>query len=196
MPCARRCLEVSLLLEQKTHRLPKRNHHETKGHLTIMTAAEIRAQLEQLAATGASADQIDALTRRWLAIRASTPATYHPAIEDRLNALGITGTIHLTLESIGNSCISALSLVWGPVALQMREVITPPEEFENFVNDCAGWEDTSHLMATNAGYTVTQRFEAGYGVVVTISAENWQQWLAQFEVCDLDDETLAALSAG
>ena len=161
-----------------------------------MTAAEIRAQLEQLAATGASADQIDALTRRWLAIRASTPPIYHPVIEDRLNALGITGTIHLTLESIGNSCISALSLVWGPVALQMREVITPPEEFENFVNDCAGWEDTSHVMATNAGYSATQRFEAGYGVVVTISAENWQQWLAQFEVCDLDDETLAALSAG
>ena len=161
-----------------------------------MTAAEIRAQLEQLAATGASTEQIDALTRRWLAIRASTPATYHPVIEDRLNALGITGNIHLTLESIGNQCISALSLEWGPVELQMREVITTPEEFENFVNDCAGWEDISHLTATNAGYSATQRFEAGYGVVVTISAEDWQAWLEQFEVCDLDDETLAALSAG
>ena len=159
-----------------------------------MTAAEIRAQLEQLATTGASVEEIDALTRRWLAIRASTPATYHPVIEDRLNALGVTGNIHLTLESIGNSCISALSLVWGPVALQMREVITPPEEFENFVNDCAGWEDTSDLMATNAGYSVTQRFESGYGVVVTTSAETWRAWLAAYEVCDLDEETIAALS--
>ena len=161
-----------------------------------MTATEIRAQLEQLAATGANAEQIDGLTRRWLAIRASTPATYHPVIEDRLNALGITGNIHLTLESIGNQCISGLALRWGPVELQMREVITTPEEFENFVNDCAGWEDTSHLMATNAPYTATQRFESGYGVVVTISAEDWRAWLEQFEVCDLDDETLAALSAG
>ena len=160
-----------------------------------MTATEIRAQLEQLAATGANAEQIDALTRRWLTIRASTPRSYHPVIEDRLNALGVTGNVHLALESIGNNCISALSLVWGPVELQMREVITTPEEFNNFVNDCAGWDDLSHLMATNAGYTATQRFEAGYGVVVTMSAETWQSWLAAYEVCELDEETMAALPA-
>ena len=160
-----------------------------------MTAAEIRAQLEQLAATDASADQIDALTRRWLAIRATTAPTYYPIIEDRLNALGITGNVHLALESIGNSCISALSLVWGPVELQMREVITPPEEFENFVNDCAGWEDISHLLATNAGYSATQRFEAGFGVVVTMSAETWQQWLAAYEVFELDEEAAALIAA-
>ena len=160
-----------------------------------MTAAEIRAQLEQLAATGASADQIDALTRRWLAIRASTPRNYHPVIEDRLNALGITGNIHLTLESIGNSCISGLSLRWGPVELQMREAITPPEEFDNFVNDCAGWEDTSYLMATNAPYSATQRFESGYGVVVTMSVETWQSWLSAYEVFELDDEAAALIAA-
>ena len=160
-----------------------------------MTAAEIRAQLEQLAAAGACAEQIDALTRRWLAIRATTVPTYHPIIEDRLNALGITGKVHLALESIGNSCISALSLVWGPVELQMREVITPPEEFNNFVNDCAGWEDISHLIATNAGYSATQRFEAGYGVVVTMTAETWQSWLAAYEVFELDDEAAALIAA-
>ena len=160
-----------------------------------MTAAEIRAQLEQLAATGANAEQIDALTRRWLTIRASTPRSYHPVIEDRLNALGITGNVHLALESIGNNCISALSLVWGPVELQMREVITTPEEFDNFVNDCDGWEDISHLMATHAGYNAMQRFEAGYGVVVTMSAETWQRWLAAYEVCELDDEAAALIAA-
>ena len=158
-----------------------------------MTATEIRAQLEQLAATGATVEQIDALTRRWLTIRASTPRSYHPVIEDRLNALSVTGNVHLALESIGNNCISALSLVWGPVELQMREVITTPEEFENFVNDCDGWEDLSHLMATRAGYTATQRFEAGYGVVVTMSAETWQRWLAAYEVFELDEESMATL---
>ena len=159
-----------------------------------MTANEIRAQLERLAATGASADQIDALTRRWLAIRASTPATYHPIVEDRLNALGVTGNVHLTLESLGNQCISALSLEWGSVELQMREVITPPAEFENFVNDCAGWEDISHLTATNVGYNATQRFEAGYGVVVTISAENWRAWLSQYEADEPDEDSVALIA--
>ena len=160
-----------------------------------MTAADIRAQLEQLAATGATTDQIDALTRRWLAIRARTVPAYHPVIEDRMNALGVTGHVHLTLENIGNNCISALSLVWGPVELQMREVITTAEEFNSFVNDCAGWEDTSRLMATNVAYSVTQRFEAGFGVVVTMTAETWQSWLTAYEVCDLDEATIAELSA-
>ena len=160
-----------------------------------MTAADIRAQLEQLAATGATTDQIDALTRCWLAIRARTVPAYHPVIEDRLNALGVTGNLHLTLENIGNNCISALSLVWGPVELQMREVITIAEEFNNFVNDCTGWEDTARLIATNVPYTATQRFEAGFGVVVTMTAETWRSWLAAYEVCDLDEATTAELSA-
>lgn len=152
-----------------------------------MTVNEIRAQLEQFAATGANTEQLDYVTRRWLEIQGSTPQSHHPVVVDRINALGTTGNIHLALESVGDNCISALSLVWGAVELQMREVITPSEEFNNFVNDCIGWEDGEPR-------TATQRFEAGFGVVVTMSAENWQSWLETCEVAGMDEETAALLA--
>lgn len=148
-----------------------------------MTPNEIRAQLEQFAAGGATAEQIDSLTRAWLAIRGTSAPSYRPIIDDRIRALGDTGSVHLTAECIGNNCISALSLEFGG---HMREVITPPEEFENFVNDCAGWEE-GELR------TATQSFEQGYGVVLSMTAENWAAWLEQFEVCELDEETAVSL---
>ncbi len=53
-----------------------------------MTPADIRAQLEQLAATGiASAADHDRLSQAWQAIKPQTPQSYHPVIEDRLKAL-------------------------------------------------------------------------------------------------------------
>lgn len=152
-----------------------------------MTSHEIRAQLEQLAATGATAEQIDSLTRAWLAIRGTSAPSYRPILDDRIRALGSTDNVHITAESIGNNCISALSLKWGVAGMQMREVITPPEEFENFVADCMGWEEGERR-------TATQSFEQGYGVVLSMSAENWAAWLEQFEVAELDDETAALLT--
>ena len=153
-----------------------------------MNPNEIRAQLEAFAATGATAEQIDSLTRAWLAIRGTSAPSYRPILDDRIKALGDTGNVYITAEGIGNNCISALSLKWGTAGLQMREVVTPPEEFENFVNDCAGWEEGEIR-------TATQSFEQGYGVVLSMSAENWAAWLEMFEVCELDDETAALLSA-
>ena len=53
-----------------------------------MNAATIRAQLEQLAATGtASAVEWERLCQAWQAIKAATPASYHTIIEARLSAL-------------------------------------------------------------------------------------------------------------
>lgn len=55
-----------------------------------MSAADIRAQLEQLAATGtASAAERERLTQAWQAIKQQTPASYHAVIEDRLKALKV-----------------------------------------------------------------------------------------------------------
>ena len=60
---------------------PLRNHQP-------MTAAAIRAQLEQLAATGtASAAERERLSQAWQAIKPQTPQSYHAVIEDRLSAL-------------------------------------------------------------------------------------------------------------
>ena len=53
-----------------------------------MRAADIRAQLEQLAVTGtASAAECDRLSQAWQAIKPRTPQSYHAIIEDRLKAL-------------------------------------------------------------------------------------------------------------
>lgn len=53
-----------------------------------MKATDIRAQLEQLAATGtASAAEHDRLSQAWQAIKSQMPQSYHAVIEDRLKAL-------------------------------------------------------------------------------------------------------------
>lgn len=53
-----------------------------------MNAADIRAQLDQLAATGtASAAERERLSQAWQAIKSQTPQSYHAVIADRLKAL-------------------------------------------------------------------------------------------------------------
>ena len=54
-----------------------------------MTPPEIRAELDQLAATGCTAADLDRLNRAWLAVRDHTRQSYHAVIEDRLQALSI-----------------------------------------------------------------------------------------------------------
>ena len=170
---------------------PESTHEQIQTFIdnNIMQVTEIRQQLELIAnGAGTNPEEIDQLTRAWLCVRSSTPTSYHPVIEDRIKALGKPNTVHLTVESVGNDCISAMSLKWGWPHLQMREVITTPDEFEAFVNDCAGWDDGEDR-------TSTECFEEGYGVVLTMTVENWEAWLEQYEVCELDDETAALLSA-
>lgn len=53
-----------------------------------MTASEIRAELEQLAANGkATSEDYTRLSQAWQAIKAQTRPSYHPVIEDRLRSL-------------------------------------------------------------------------------------------------------------
>ncbi|MGB3786572.1 MAG: hypothetical protein WA949_01090 [Phormidesmis sp.] len=52
-----------------------------------MTPTEIRAELEQLAASGCTAADLERLNRAWSAIRTETPQSYHAVIDDRLQAL-------------------------------------------------------------------------------------------------------------
>ena len=62
--------------------------NQPSGDLKPVNAAAIRAQLDQLAATGsASAAEHDRLSQAWQAIKPQTPQSYHPVIEDRLEAL-------------------------------------------------------------------------------------------------------------
>ena len=52
-----------------------------------MTPTEIRAELEQLAASGCTAADVERLNSAWSAIRNETPQSYHTVVDDRLNAL-------------------------------------------------------------------------------------------------------------
>lgn len=71
--------------------------------------------------------------------------------------------------------ISALSLG------EKREVIAPPDELRAFLVDLIGLNVAS--------------FEQGYSVVCRMSSENWAAWLEQFEVAELDVETVALLES-
>ena len=52
-----------------------------------MTPSNIRAELEQLAARGCTAADLNRLNSAWSEVRAETPSSYHPIIDDRLKAL-------------------------------------------------------------------------------------------------------------
>ena len=54
-----------------------------------MTPTEIRAELEQLAASGCTAADVERLNSAWSAVRTETPQSYHAVIDDRLQALRI-----------------------------------------------------------------------------------------------------------
>ena len=54
-----------------------------------MTLTELRAELEQLAADGCTAADVDRLNQAWEAVRNDTPQSYHAIIDDRLKALSI-----------------------------------------------------------------------------------------------------------
>lgn len=62
-----------------------------------------------------------------------------------------------------------------------REIVVPPDEVANFCADCQGWNDAM--------------FDSGRSIVVLVSADNWESWLAAHEVIELSDETAALLSA-
>ena len=94
-----------------------------------------------------------------------------------LEACPDTGShVWLTCSKEDNGGISALELTTS------KEAIAPPAETAYFIPDCLGWD--------------AQRFNGDYSIVVRMTRENWDSWLAMYEVCEqLDDETTALLSA-
>ena len=87
------------------------------------------------------------------------------------------GFVWLTCSKDGDNedCISAVCLT------DRREVIAPPAEKTYFIPDCIGWKSLT--------------FNADRSIVVRMAADDWQSWLETYEVCELDDETAAPLSA-
>lgn len=57
--------------------------------LSNMTASQIRAELERLANTTATAADHRRLSQAWETVKGQTPHSYHAVIEDRLRALPI-----------------------------------------------------------------------------------------------------------
>ena len=55
----------------------------------MMTLTDLRAELEQFAANGCTAADIDRLNQAWKAVREKTPQSYHAVINDRLKALSV-----------------------------------------------------------------------------------------------------------
>jgi len=48
-----------------------------------------------------------------------------------------------------------------------KEAIAPPAEINHFIPDCLGWD--------------AQRFDGRYSIVVRMTRENWDSWLAMYE---------------
>ena len=72
--------------------------------------------------------------------------------------------------------------------LEKREAIIDRQETTAFIADCTGWDEIYNRYNDSQGdlviVTNTDRFNAGYGVVVTMSAAHWALWLAGYEVVE------------
>lgn len=92
--------------------------------------------------------------------------------------------VALTVERDADNAadIAALSL------LEKREAIIDRQETAAFIADCTGWDEVYNRYDNPEGALVTvtntDRFNAGYGVVVTMSAAHWALWLAGYEVVE------------
>ena len=98
-------------------------------------------------------------------------------------------TITVSLDSgydAQDGDISALSLA------DKREAIIDRSEAPEFIADCQGWSDIALQHDDGTTLDKADRFEAGYGVVLQIRAEDWASWLAGYEIVDADPEHIAA----
>lgn len=103
----------------------------------------------------------------------------------------MTNRIRLTVEQDADDDrdIAALSLDESP----HREAVIDQSEVPEFVRDCLGWNLVVNSYTDNDGALVTvtgaHRFNQGFGVVVTIAAEDWERWLEGYEVVEDIDPT-------
>lgn len=68
--------------------------------------------------------------------------------------------VTLTAQLVGNDDIAALNIAPYPDRL---EAVIDRTDAAAFMADCQGWD--------------ADRFEQGFGIVVTMSAEKWAEWL-------------------
>ncbi|MGB3298510.1 MAG: hypothetical protein WBA76_09600 [Phormidesmis sp.] len=65
-----------------------------------------------------------------------------------------------------------------------REIYIKRDKAPEFIADCIGWSDIVVTYDDGTTFDRTTRFEAGYGVVLTIRPEDWEEWLLGFELVD------------
>ena len=83
--------------------------------------------------------------------------------------------------------IDAMSLA------EKREACIDRSEAPEFVADCIGWSEPAVTYDDGSCVVKADRFEAGFGVVLQISAEDWAHWLAGYEIVeDIDPAHVAA----
>lgn len=97
-----------------------------------------------------------------------------------------TVMLTVSLDTERPDDISALELIPHPDGRFRagREAMIDAQEADAFRADCSGWDLPS---ATLAETPQRDRFLAGFGVVLTISANNWQLWLDGYELVDDPD---------
>lgn len=99
----------------------------------------------------------------------------------------------LTIERDGDA-LSAVEI--GPTP---RKVFVDSDEVSNFLLDCRGIGDYSAVLSNLDGYSYTElnldRLNAGYQVSISMNADDWESWLAAFELDEvsssLDEEAIA-----
>lgn len=84
-------------------------------------------------------------------------------------------TVRLTAQLVGNGDINALNTAQYPDRL---EAVIDSAEAPDFVDDCQDWD--------------ADRFEQGFGIVVTMSAENWAAWLDAYASVEENEAYAAA----
>ena len=71
------------------------------------------------------------------------------------------------------------------IGLARKEAIIDKNEAVDFAKDCQGWNDIAVRYQDGTELTNRDRFRMGYGVVLTITAKDWQSWLEGFEVVEV-----------
>ena len=135
-----------------------------------MQLTEIRSKLETLAETGATAQEIWDIAVEWAAIRNHTPQSYRPIIDDRLDAFPY---VRLTCSELEGG-VSALD-----ISEERREIIVNAEHVGDFALAVTGWDD--------------EAFCDDQSFIAVMVRQDWYAWLKEWEVADLEDDTVALL---
>ena len=73
-----------------------------------------------------------------------------------------------------------------------REACIDRSEVPEFVADCIGWSEPAITTDDGSYVEKADRFEAGFNVVLQISADDWSHWLAGYEIVEETDPTQVA----